>query len=62
MDTMGKEGCLEEERRRIRNLVDILDSLMGCDLGNISARDDTNVTNDDVFRAVCSAYLRPIFR
>jgi hypothetical protein len=24
-------------------------------------RDDTNVTNDDVFRSVCSAYLRPIF-
>jgi hypothetical protein len=31
-----------------------LDSLMGCDLGNICARAD-----DDAFRSVCSAYLRP---
>jgi hypothetical protein len=49
---------------------------MGCDLGNIYAKaelktstsvhtnrrekDDTNVTNDDVFWSVCNAYLRPI--
>jgi hypothetical protein len=53
----------------------MLGSLMGCDLGNICVktenvdyftsnrreRDETNVTNDDVFRSVCSAYLRPIF-
>jgi hypothetical protein len=24
-------------------------------------RDETNVRNDDVFRSVCSTYLRPIF-
>jgi hypothetical protein len=62
-------------------VVDVMNSLMGCDLGNICAkperkssenckrklktltilhahrreRDDTNVTNDDVFRSVCSA-------
>jgi hypothetical protein len=64
-------------------MVEVLDSLMGCDLGNLCAkvqwkickwklktsttlrgnrreRDDTNVTNDDVFRLVCSVYLRPI--
>jgi hypothetical protein len=48
----------------------VLNSLMGCDLGNtcekaerktgnveyFQMRDETNVTNDDV----CSAYLRPI--
>jgi hypothetical protein len=27
---------------------------------NRRERDDTNVTNDDVFRTVCTAYLRPI--
>jgi hypothetical protein len=64
-------------------MVEVLDSLMGCDLGNLCAkvqwkickwklkmsttlranrqeRDDTNVTNDNVFRSVCSAYLRTI--
>jgi hypothetical protein len=40
--------------------VEVLDYLMGCDLGNRRERDDTNVTYDDVFRSVCSAYLRPI--
>jgi hypothetical protein len=27
----------------------------------IHERNETNVTNDDVFLSVCSAYLRPIF-
>jgi hypothetical protein len=34
---------------------------MDCDLGNTRERDDSEVTNDDVFRSVCSTYLRPIF-
>jgi hypothetical protein len=28
---------------------------------NRRERDDTNVTNDDIFRSVCTAYSRPIF-
>jgi hypothetical protein len=28
---------------------------------NSRERDEINVTNDDVFRSVCSAYLTPIF-
>jgi hypothetical protein len=72
---------------RLRIWVEVLESLMGCDLGNICAqtreksvmktenvdyftvereRDETNVTNDlmsndDLFRSVCSAYLRTRF-
>jgi hypothetical protein len=34
----------EKERRKIRNLLEILDSLMGCDLGNITARDERETT------------------
>jgi hypothetical protein len=40
----------------------MLNSLMGCDLGNRRERDETNITNDDVFRSVCSVYLRPMRR
>jgi hypothetical protein len=38
------DGQRRKKGGKIRNLLEILDSLMGCDLGNITARDERETT------------------